>query len=155
MVQWDGVAVYNVMPNTLISATGQSNAQIGGTYLNGVFTAPAAPAPAQGVLFFNSPVSGASLNIPDAPQPYVGSELHIILDPAAALASITLNMPPQPQDGDHVYLLSTKAITTVNVAFAPGQGSVNIPASFALAANVSVHCKWYAQLGPRGSWVKL
>jgi hypothetical protein len=45
LVTWDGQTTYNVAPNTLVAATGQPNAEIGGTYLNGVFTAPAPAAP--------------------------------------------------------------------------------------------------------------
>ena len=41
LVNWDGKTAYDVTPNTLVAASGQPNAQIGGTYAGGVFTPPA------------------------------------------------------------------------------------------------------------------
>jgi hypothetical protein len=150
MVTWDGVTPYNVSPNTLVLATGNPNAQVGGTFSGGVFTPPAAPPLAQGIIFLNSPASGATISLPNAPQPQ--GKLYVVLTPAASLASLTINLPPGPFDGDDLYILSTKAITTVNIGLASGQGSVNIPASFSLAANTSQHITWSAQFS---SWFKL
>jgi hypothetical protein len=150
LVEWDGVAPYNVTPNTLVAATGQPNAQIGGTYLGGVFTAPPTPALAQGILFLNSPASGASIALPSAPQPQ--ATLYAILQPAAALGALTLTASPTPEDGDELYVLSTKAIAAVTFTPSPGQSLINIPTPLALAAGVSVHCTWSAQLG---AWFRL
>lgn len=149
MVQWDGTTPFNVTPNTLVSATGQPNAQVGGTFLAGVFTAPAAPAPAQGVLFMNSPATGATIALPNAPQPQ--AKLYAVLQPAAALATLNLQLSAAPLDGDDLYLISTKAITAVT-PLAPGQGLINVPSPFPLAAGVSQHIFWSAQLA---SWVRL
>ena len=144
LVSWDGVSTYNVSPNTLVLATGQPNAQVGGTYVGGVFTAPAAPAPAQGIIFQNSPVSGASIQLPAAPQPQ--AKLYAYLTPASALAALTLLLPTSPQDGDVMYVFSTQAITTLTVTPASGQSRLNFPASFALAANTAQYIAYSAQI---------
>jgi len=143
LVLWDGTSTFNVTPNTLVLAAGNAAARIGGTYLAGVFTAPAAPTPAQGIIFLNSPASGATIALPNAPQPQ--AKLYCILEPAAALAALTIDLPAAPQDGDDLYVLSTKAITAVTPVAAPGQALLNIPSTFALAAGVSQHITWSAQ----------
>ena len=150
MINWDGVSTYNVAPNTAVLATGQANAQVGGTYANGTFTAPAAPAPAQGIILLSSPASGAVLALPNPPQPQ--AVLYVILEPAAALAALTLNLPPSPNDGDELYLLSIKAITAVTPVAGAGQNLINIPSPFALAAGVSQRITWSAQYS---SWFRL
>lgn len=150
VVQWDGATPFDVSPNALVLATSQPNAQIGGTYLGGVFTAPPAPAAAQGILFMNSPVTGASIALPNAPQPQ--AKLFAVLQPAAGLAAITLLLSAAPADGDDLFLISTKAIAAVTPSPSPGQSLINIPSPFALAAGVSQHIFWSAQLN---SWVRL
>ena len=137
-------------PIRLVLATGQPNAQIGGTYAGGVFTAPTTPTPPQGIIFLNSPASGATLALPNAPQPQAA--LYCILEPAAALAALTLDLSTSPQDGDDLYILSTKAITAVTPVAAPGQALLNIPSPFALAAGVSQHITWSAQYS---TWFRL
>lgn len=114
MVQWDGVTPFVVTPNTLVSAQGQPNAQVGGTFLAGVFTAPAVPPPAQGQIFLNSPASGATVQIPDLPlNPGGGPQtLYVILEPGAALSALTLGLPATaPADGSVLTLFSTRAIS--------------------------------------------
>lgn len=150
LVMWDGVTPFNVSPNTLVSAVGQPNAQVGGTYIGGVFTAPAALPPAQGIMFLTSPTTGTTVTLPNAPQPQ--AKLFAVFEPAAALAALTIDLPPNPQDGDELYILSTKTITTVTPVAAAGQSLINIPATFALAAGVSQHITWSAQLA---SWFRL
>lgn len=145
LVLWDGVTTYNVAPNTLVPASGQPNAQVGGTYANGVFTAPAAPTPPQGIAFQNSPVSGATVALPSAYSPGAGfRKLYVYLQPAAALAALTLSLDvTAPQDGDTVYVVSTKAITALTLAPAPGNGG----AAAALAAGTFAQLEYSAQLG--------
>jgi hypothetical protein len=145
LTQWDGVTPFNVSPNTLVAATNQPNAQIGGTYSGGVFTAPAAPAAAQGIIFQNSPISGATLNLPNAPQPQ--AKLYCYLQPAATLAALTLTLPPSPQDGDMSTVMATKAITALTIT--PGVGStlLNFTSPIALSAGVSQTITFSAQLG--------
>jgi hypothetical protein len=140
LVEWDGVTAYNVSPNTLVLATGQPNAQIGGTYISGVFTAPSAPAPAQGIIYQNSPTSGSTLALPNAPQPQ--AKLYAYLQPAGTLAALTLTLPPSPQDGDQLTLLSTHAITALTLT-----GTLlNFSSPFTLGAGVSQIATYSAQL---------
>lgn len=117
IVNWDGVTPYVVTPNSLVLAVGQPNAQIGGTYNGGVFTAPAVPAAPQGIIFLNSPATGATLQLPNAPQPQ--AKLYAILEPAAALAALILQMGAAPVDGDVLYIYSTKAVAALGFS-APG-----------------------------------
>ncbi len=149
LVEWDGLAPFNVAPNTLQLAQGNPAAQIGGTFAGGVFTPPA-PVPSQGVLFTAAPVSGATVILPNAPQPQ--GKLYAVLTPAGVLAALSVNLPPAPSDGDDLYVLSTQAITTLTPVYAPGQGKINIPASFTLASGVSQHIIWSAQIN---SWFRL
>lgn len=145
LIDWDGVSPYNAAPNTLVLAVGQPNAQIGGTYLNGVFTAPAAPPTPQGIIFLNSPATGANIQLPAAVAlGGVGyAKLYVILEPAGALAALTLTAPINPADGDDYYILSTKAVTAFTWALNPGQLLVNAPT--ALAAGVSQRLTYSAQ----------
>lgn len=116
LVAWNGVTPFNASPNTLVNATGQSNAQIGGTYVAGVFTAPSAPVQPQGIVYANSPSSGANLALPNpvtAPQGGGCRVLYVYLQPAAALAALTLTMPSAPQDCDVINLLSSQAVTAL------------------------------------------
>lgn len=151
IVLWDGVAPFNVAPNTLVSAAGQPNAQPGGTYLNGTFTAPAAPAAAQGIIFAQVPTAGGTVNLPNAPQPQ--AKLFAILSPAGAISGLTINAPPSPNDGDDLYLLSI-GFAISNCVFTPpaGTGKINIPATFTLAAGVSAHIAYSAQ---EQAWFRL
>lgn len=151
IVLWDGTSTFDVSPNTLVSALNQPNAQPGGTYAAGVFTAPAAPPTPQGIMFINSPLTGARVSLPNAPQPQ--NELYAVFQPAAAIAALTLDMPPAPADGDDLYLFSTKAVAAMQLVPAPGQAFINIPAgTFALAAFSTQHCVWSSQLS---SWFRL
>lgn len=150
MVEWDGSTAFSVAPNTLVVATGQANAQIGATFSNGVFTAPAAPAPPQGILFQNSPATGATIALPNAPQPQ--AVLYCILQPAATIATLTITLPASPVDGDILWIESTQTITTLTVSMVPGQSKINIPNSFQLTANTSQHITWSSQLS---SWFRL
>lgn len=150
MVNWDGSALFNVSPNTLVAAAGNAAAQIGGTYLTGVFTAPSAPAPPQGIIFVNSPASGATVALPNAPQPQ--AKLYAYLQPAGALASLTLVMPPNPQDGDVLNLLSSKAVTTLTMQPATGQVFVGPPTTLAAGAAGALQMTYSSQLGGWFQW---
>lgn len=149
MLVWDGATTFNVAPNTLVSASGQPNAQIGGTYLGGVFTAPAVPTAPPGIMFLNSPASGAVLALPAAVQSGGAgyAKQYVDLTPAAALAALTLQLPVSPGDGDELYVQSSKAITALTVTPGPGQSLLNFNSPIALAAGVSQHITYSAQLG--------
>ncbi len=149
LVEWDGVTTYNVAPSTLVSAVGQPNAQIGGTYIGGVFTAPTAPAVPQGIMFLNSPVSGATVNLPNAPQPQ--NILYAIFEPAATLAALTVELPVAPSDGQQQVLYSTKAITALTLTAATGQ-SIAAGAPTTLAVMVPVTMTYSAQYN---TWFQL
>lgn len=150
MVQWNGVTPFVVTPNTLVNATGQPNAQIGGTFLAEVFTAPAAPPPAQGQIFLNSPASGATVQIPNLP-PTAGScpqTLYVILEPATGLSSLTLGLPAtNPNDGSILTLFSTKAIAGLTFQVAPINNAPN-----AIAALAQANLIWSAQFN---TWFQL
>lgn len=134
MVEWDAAAnptfAQKIAPLVLVSATGQPNAQIGGTYLNSVFTAPAAPTPAQTVTSSVSPLNGATVQVPTpAAPPGSGGyrRLYYYLQPSAPLTSLTLALPPNPQDGDVINIRTLQAVT--GLVFTPTfQGA---PASLA------------------------
>lgn len=148
MVNWDGVTPYNVSPNTLALATSQPNAQIGGTYVNGVFTAPAAPAPTPGIIFENSPVTGATLALPNPSAPDQGfRKLYAWLTPAAAIAALTIDLPPNPQDGDDIYLKSKFAITSLTLVPGAGSALLNFTSPVAIAASTGYHITYSTQLG--------
>ena len=146
LVTWDGITPFSVIPNTLILATSQPNAQIGGTFLGGVFTPPVTPTPPQGIVFVNSPTTGATVALPNAAQPQ--AKLYCYLQPAAALAALTLVMPPSPLDGDVLNLLSSKAITllTLTPTF---QGA---PTTLAATASGALAFTYSAQLGNWFQW---
>lgn len=146
LVRWDGSAPYDVTPNTLVDATGKPNAQIGGTYLGGVFTAPAAPVAQQGIIFVNSPASGATVALPNAPQPQ--AKLYCYLQPAAALAALTLVMPPAPIDGDILNILSSKTVTALTLT-PTFQGA---PTTLAQGAAGAIQLTYSAQLGNWFQW---
>lgn len=149
MVTWDGVTPFNPgAGKTLVSATGQPNAQIGGTYIGGVFTAPANPPAPQGIIFENSPSSGATIALPNAPQPQ--AKLYVILLPAATLAALTLDLPPTPADGDQVLMFSSHNVTALTMVAPTGVATSNFPTS--LAALVSVIFTFSAQYN---TWFKL
>lgn len=150
IVNWDGVTTYNVSPDTLVATNGNPAAQPGGTYVAGTFTAPVPGAAVQGIVMNLAPTTGQTIQIPDAPQPQ--NKIYVILQPAAALAALTIVLPPNPQDGCDVYLETLKAITTVAVNASAGQGVINIPATFAFAAGVSSHITWSAQYS---AWFRL
>ena len=150
LVEWDGVTPFNVAPNTLVLAQGQPNAQIGGTFIGGVFTPPSAPTPPQGIVFLNSPSTGATIALPNAPQPQ--AKLYVLLQPAGALAALTLNLPVAPLDGDDLYILTTQTITTLTPVLATGQSKINIPNTFTLTAGVSQHITWSGQFS---TWFRL
>jgi hypothetical protein len=151
LVTWDGVSPFNVSPNTLVSATGQTNAQIGGTYIGGVFTAPAAPAAQQGIIFVNSPTSGTTLALPNpvtAPGGGGCRLLYVYLQPASTLASLTLALPTAPQDCDVINLLSSQAITALT--WSPTfQGA---PTTLAATASGAKQLTYSAQVGNWFLW---
>jgi hypothetical protein len=148
IVNWDGVTPYNAAPNSLVLATGQPNAQIGGTYIGGVFTAPATPPAPQGIIFLNSPASGAVLALPNAPQPQ--ARLYCILEPAATLAALTLDLGTAPIDGDQLYIFSTHIVTALTLV-APSGTAVNNPPT-SLAALVYAYIIYSAQFN---AWFQL
>lgn len=148
MALWDGASTWDTGTNSKVSATGQPNAQVGGTYVGGVFTAPSALPAAQGVMFLNSPVSGATLAIPLPPQPQ--AVIYVMLQPAGTLASLTLQLPANPQDGDQIYAWSSKTITSLTLTPAAGQAIINTATT--LPANTSGHLTWSAQLS---SWFRI
>ena len=149
LVIWDGASGKPGNPaDTLVSATGQPNAQIGGTYANGVFTAPATPAPAPGIIFQNSPVAGATVALPNAPQPQ--ATLIVYLQPAVSLATLTLTLPTSPQDNDQIIVISTKAVGAVTWGVQVGVLLVNTPAS--IVAGTPVYLRYSAQYN---TWFKL
>jgi hypothetical protein len=142
IVQWDGVSSFPPPSGcTLVSAVSQPNAQIGGTYVGGVFTAPAAPAAQQGQVFINSPTSGATVPIPNPPPAPGTQTLYVILEPAAALTSLVLALPPlQPNDGTVLTLFSTRNIS--NLTFSGGTVN-NAPTS--LTALTQYNIIWSSQ----------
>lgn len=150
IASWDGVTPFNPAPNTAILATGQPNAQIGGTYIGGVFTAPSLPTPPQGIIFANSPVSGAVIALPNAPQPQ--AKLYCYLQPAAALAALTIDLCPSPLDGDVLNILSSKAITALTLTPAPGQVFPGAPTTLAQGAAGAIQLTYSAQLGGWFQW---
>jgi hypothetical protein len=76
---WDGVTQYDTPGYTKVPASGQPNAQIGGTYTNGVFTAPVAPPPS-------------------VPATVTAAQLKMALQAAGLLSNVTLavNASPDP-----------------------------------------------------------
>lgn len=151
MVSWDGSSTFSVPGSTLVLATSQPNAQIGGTYSGGVFTAPAAPAAQQGIVYTNSPATGATLALPNpATAPGGGGcrLLYIYLQPATALTALTLTLPSAPQDCDVLNILSSQAITTLT--FSPTfQGA---PTTLAATATGAKTFTYSAQLGNYFLW---
>jgi len=143
LVNWDGASAFNVAPNVLVLTLGNPAAQIGGTYIGGVFTAPVAGAPAQGIVFQSTPISGAVVQIPTAPQPQ--AKLYCVIEPAASLATLTLLLPLAPNDGDDYFLVATKTISALTLT--PNSNQSVLFAPTALAAGFpAVHIVWSSQL---------
>ena len=147
MVEWDGVSVFNPgTGNTAVLATSQPNAQIGGTYANGVFTAPAAPTPAQDIGFVISPTSGSTVALPALPRPQ--NRLFVYLQPAAALTSLILEMPPASQDNDELNIQSSFAVSGITYSPAWLTGPTSLAASsagkirFVFSAQLNAWFQW-------------
>jgi hypothetical protein len=145
VVLWDGVSAYS--PGGLLVQSNTAN--VGDSYDGTTFTPGILPIP-QGIMFTNSPATGATIILPNAPQPQ--GCLYVVLTPAIALIALTLNLPPSPIDGDILYIVSTKAITGVTPVITAGQALINIPSPFPLTAGTSQHIVWSAQLA---SWFRL
>jgi len=149
LVNWDGVTPYSVAPNSLVSAVGQPNAQIGGTYSGGVFTAPATPPPPQGIVVTSSPSSGATVTLPSVPQPQA-TLITYLTPPNAINATMTVVLPPTPQDNDECILLSKQAISVLTLTIPAGGSVVNAPTG--LTAGVAVNLRYSAQYS---TWFRL
>jgi hypothetical protein len=147
MVVWDGTSTYNVAPNTLVLAQGNANAQIGGTYIGGVFTPPSAP-PVTGIFFLNSPSAGANLSVPSPVSPINGAfrKLYVWLNPAGSLLTLTLTLPANPQDGDDYYLKSSQNITALTLTLPAGTTLFNFSNPSAIVAQTGYHIVYSAQL---------
>jgi hypothetical protein len=151
IVEWDGVSAYSApVGDTLVSASGQPNAQIGATYSGGVFTAPATPAPPQGIIYTSSPTSGSTISLPCAPQPQ--AKLYAYLQPSAALASLTINLCTGPLDGDVLYLLSSKAITTLTLTAPAGTNFAGAPTTLAAGSSGAIQLTYSVQFGGWFQW---
>jgi hypothetical protein len=144
VVLWDNVSTYNVAPNILVSALNQPNAQTGGTYSGGVFTAPAPATPAPGIFIIDSPTSGSTFNVP-SPVGQGYRKLYLWLSPSAALATLTLVFPSAPQDGDDYYLKSQFAITALTLTLPTGTRLFNFSSPAAIAAQTGYHITYSAQ----------
>jgi hypothetical protein len=81
---------------------------------------------------YQQPTSGATLTAPA----YLGA---YVIDPTAALASLTVIAPPGANDGQVFEVSSTQAITALTVSPAAGQ-TVNGGGPFLLAADGG--CGW-------------
>jgi hypothetical protein len=111
-----------------------------------VFTAPAPSTPAPGIFELNSPVSGASINVPSpAAQGSGYRKLYLWLTPTAALAALTLVFPNNPQDGDDYYLKSKFAITALTLTLPAGTTLFNFGSPVAIAAQTGYHITYSAQ----------
>lgn len=146
MTEWDGVTPFNVSPNTLVLATGHPNAQIGGTYIGGVFTAPAAPVAAQGIGFVISPSNGSTVSFPAPARP--ANRMFAYLQPAGALTSLTLNLPPSPQDNDELNIQSAFALSGVTWIGT----NAGLPAALAAGAAGKIRIIYSAQAGYWFQW---
>lgn len=99
------------------------------------------PAFAPGVFTYSAPISGATVTMAQGDQ-------RVIIDPAGAIAALTVTLPSAPQDGNTVEMMTSQAITALTVN-APGGASVN-GGAFMLTANGgaswlyrSVNTTWY------------
>jgi hypothetical protein len=128
LVQWDGVSPYSVSPSTLVLAG--VGAAIGGTYLAGVFTPPAPPAVPTDVVYSVSPATGATVTLPNAAAPW--QKMILYLTPATLIAALTIQMPPSPQNGDALIIVSTKTVTLIT--YSPAVA--NAPATIALGSSI-------------------
>jgi len=123
LVVWDGVSTYNVSPNSLVLATGQ-NAVIGGTYIGGVWTPPTVTPTQTDIVFTASPTAGSTVALPNAPAQF--GRLIAYLTPAALLATLTLQMPSSPNNGDELIIVSSKTITTITYTPAVANAAITI-----------------------------
>ncbi len=105
---------------------------------NGAF----APTPRLGYSY-QTPGSGVTLSYPP------GSGL-LAIGGGAALSSLTIDLPPQPYDGEVVRIATIPAISSLTVATTTGAGVLGNPGS--LPANSSVAFAW---LGAAGVWARL
>lgn len=78
------------------------------------------------------PINAFTFNIPDKTQV-------ITLDPAGALASGTIVMPPNPVDGQPLQVSSTAAIASLTVSANAGQTIKNAPTSIAAGGAFSYY----------------
>ena len=115
---WDGKA--DPSPNTLIDATGQPNAQIGGTYTNGVFTAPVAPPPS-------------------VPATVTAAQLKMALQAAGVLAAVSAAVAASPDPLVAIYWGNASSFDradarVVALGAAVGQTPAQMDAIFIAAA---------------------
>lgn len=104
---------------------------------NGAF----APLPRLGYSY-QTPASGATLAYP----PGAG----LLAIGGGTLSSLTIDLPPQPVDGEVVRIATLPAIGSLSVATTTGAGVLGAPGS--LAANTSIAFIW---LGAAGVWARL
>ena len=88
-----------------------------------------------------TPLTGSTISVPDGVET-------VVAEPAGALASLTLALPTQAQDGQPVYFSATKAISSLTVtATTPTSvpnSSVSLAAGQAVAYRyVASTNKWY------------
>lgn len=125
LIPWDGnpASLYIAPPSILVSTNGNNFAQIGATYSSGTFI------PTGGIIALSTPVNGATVALPNAPQPQ--NILYAIIEPAATLSSLTIVLPPNPIDGTTLILFSTKTVTSLLTTGAP----INNPPTSMVALN--------------------
>ncbi len=143
IVIWNGSSPYTPPDGGTLVISGP-NAQVGATYSGGVFTAPSAPATPQGIMFADTPTAGTTVNLPCAPQPQ--AVLYAYFTPASTLATLNVVLCTAPQDGDVLYILSTKAITSMTITTPSGVQLLGFTSPVAISAGVSAHITYSAQL---------
>lgn len=120
IVLWDGVTQYDTPGYTKVPASGQPNAQIGGTYTNGVFTAPVAPPPS-------------------VPATVTAAQFKMALQAAGLLTSVTAAVAASPDPLVAIYWGNASSFDradprVVALASAINQTSAQIDAVFIAGA---------------------
>jgi hypothetical protein len=117
---WDGVTQYDTPGYTKVPASGQPNAQIGGTYTNGVFTAPVAP-----------PLS--------VPATVTAAQLKMALQAAGILAAVSAAVAASPDPLVAIYWGNASSFDRADarvaaLGAAAGQTPAQMDAIFVAAA---------------------
>lgn len=80
------------------------------------------------------PTTGSTVTVQNSPAPLI----NFFLNHAATIATLTINMPNAPFDGQQVAMCSRRAVTALTLNPGVSGGSFNITAPSSIALNAAI-----------------